>query len=487
MTVEELFAHSLVMSVDRRRLETMRLAFEREGLPMPRVIEGFQFRHIEDNKWWHAPGGRYTAVNCYASHIMFVKMAQFLGWPFVAIFEDDAWPRTGCREDLAKELAAAPDGGAFLLGWDRRRNGDVFCGTHSYVVFSDTYETFIAAHREELKDYAADMSFRYYAPLRRRLAFASKVLFCQINRRNDTWMYTRADQGWRGDPDPGFPRAEDVLPGGLLAEEASVRPVAAPADSEAVDVLYVVGPGARDIDNRPLRWSLRALARYGRNVGRVIVAGQPPPWLSDKAIALPIPDERGFRKQTNIALVAIKAARLAGLERAFLYSSDDHYLARSADLAAWPRYYTGEIASTAVDFIAETGRSPSAYERSLIATRLFLSSQGLPATRRACLHLDTWMDPAFLDRAEELVRRGARSSGIGLEPSCVFNALYEARGGGGHVLYRGDRKIRTAKDCDAKLAAGLPGFSTTPASERSASVVAWMSRHFPEPSPWERA
>ena len=38
-----------------------------------------------------------------------------------------------------------------------------------------------------------------------------------------------------------------------------------------MDVLYIVGTGSKH-DNLELRWSLRSLAKFGRGVGRVIVA-----------------------------------------------------------------------------------------------------------------------------------------------------------------------------------------------------------------------
>ena len=53
------------------------------------------------------------------------------------------------------------------------------------------------------------------------------------------------------------------------------------------DVVYILGGGAKAIDDRPLRWSLRSLAKYAANVDRVIVVGQIPKWLSAKALVVP--------------------------------------------------------------------------------------------------------------------------------------------------------------------------------------------------------
>jgi len=147
-------------------------------------------------------------------------------------------------------------------------------------------------------------------------------------------------------------------------------------------------------------------------------------------------------------------------------------------------------ATGAAERAAKALDGAASYERSLAATRRFLRARGLPSSRSAYAHLDTWMDGRDLDEAERLVREGARSSRLGLEPTCVFNALFEERGGGAsgaYVHYSHDLKARTAADCQFKLDHARPQFSTSPASERDPGVIAWMSRHFPDPSPWERS
>lgn len=57
------------------------------------------------------------------------------------------------------------------------------------------------------------------------------------------------------------------------------------------DILYILGHGADKIDNVPLRWSLRSLAKHATNVGRVIVAGNIPAWLSDEVVKVPIDED----------------------------------------------------------------------------------------------------------------------------------------------------------------------------------------------------
>ena len=54
-----------------------------------------------------------------------------------------------------------------------------------------------------------------------------------------------------------------------------------------MDILYIVKGGATGGTDDELRCSLRSLARYGRGVGRVFVAGGPPAWLSDAVVRVP--------------------------------------------------------------------------------------------------------------------------------------------------------------------------------------------------------
>lgn len=43
-----------------------------------------------------------------------------------------------------------------------------------------------------------------------------------------------------------------------------------------MDILYIVGKGRSLCDNKELRYSLRSLAKYGKNIDRIFVAGYCP-------------------------------------------------------------------------------------------------------------------------------------------------------------------------------------------------------------------
>ena len=251
------------------------------------------------------------------------------------------------------------------------------------------------------------------------------------------------------------------------------------------DIVYIVGDGAKDIDDRPLRWSLRSLAKHARNVGRVIVVGHIPDWLSAEVVKVPNEAQWKESKHWNILDSEIKAVRTLGLDEPFLYSSDDHYLVADADMDAWPRYCKpGELPTEAS--LRKKGIPPSMYTMSLLKTRNALSREGL-AVRRYPVHLNTWMDPALVDDVAAFVDKYRRVSVFGLEPQSIWGSLWEKRNPDAKwTAYAHDGKVRRPADVEAKIAAGLPAFSTTDSAERDPKFVAWMDARFPDKSKWEK-
>ena len=107
-----------------------------------------------------------------------------------------------------------------------------------------------------------------------------------------------------------------------------------------IDVIYVMGSGSAASGDMPLKWSLRSLEKFASGIDRVVVCGHCPSWLSDKAVKIPIdPKTEHGGKSWNILYAYRTAITGAGIDKPFLYSSDDHYLCRPVDLRKWPRYF----------------------------------------------------------------------------------------------------------------------------------------------------
>ena len=139
-----------------------------------------------------------------------------------------------------------------------------------------------------------------------------------------------------------------------------------------MDILYIVGEGSKH-DNAELRWSLRSLAKHGRNVARVMVAGCPPAWLSGDVDCLTVPDvDLPGKKNRSIVNCVLEAVRSFDLKGDFIFACDDVFLTAPVDLDCYPLYVDADGLPT------EGGTS---FEEMLAATRQFLLSHGAPIFR----------------------------------------------------------------------------------------------------------
>ena len=136
-----------------------------------------------------------------------------------------------------------------------------------------------------------------------------------------------------------------------------------------MDILYVVGTGS-EWDNNELRYSLRSIAKNGKNIGRVFLVGYKPEWVNDAVIHIPCDDPYG-QPHKNILHKVLTAAYHSSIGSHFIISSDDHYYMRPTDFNKLPIYYREkEIPEKVRD-------SWSIYCNSLHDTRNILLDAGL--------------------------------------------------------------------------------------------------------------
>ena len=99
MTIADLFKYSIVISRMPYRLEWMKKSFTVAGLPMPAI-------HLNALE---GKGMTNKTLCCKMSHGKAVKYAKDHGWPYVLVFEDDAWPRFNAKEKLEELLMTLPN------------------------------------------------------------------------------------------------------------------------------------------------------------------------------------------------------------------------------------------------------------------------------------------------------------------------------------------------------------------------------------------
>lgn len=192
------------------------------------------------------------------------------------------------------------------------------------------------------------------------------------------------------------------------------------------DVLYIVGQGSKN-GNVELRWSLRALAKHARNLGRVVVAGYPPKWLSKDVVRIRVQDIPGADYKHRNILAAILAAIDCGAVRGkFLYSSDDHYLVKDVDLDSYPVWFKRPKLRSLAD-MRRDGVPPSSYRLSLAGTRCALETAGYEAVEYSC-HANTWMDSADAKTVRSVAADGDMLGlRYGYEPTCLFANVRQRR------------------------------------------------------------
>lgn len=252
-------------------------------------------------------------------------------------------------------------------------------------------------------------------------------------------------------------------------------------------VLYSIGADSGD-GHLALRFSLRSVEKFATGCEQVIVVGCPPDWLSPKAVSLLVPPDPRRYKQQNI-LDAVLAAIDAGLvEGEFLYSSDDHFLARPVDFDRFPYYYKNEELPTFGSVVGANGlRGWAGVPRSLTQTRDLLLAHQYPI-RNWSGHVNTHMDARDAATVRSLVGdyRGAR---FGYEPTCLFMNVRAARDPSLVGTFREDCKIERFV-CERELLDEIGDRDTFSIAggllSREPALLDWMYRMYPEPSGFER-
>lgn len=253
--------------------------------------------------------------------------------------------------------------------------------------------------------------------------------------------------------------------------------------SDSVDVLYIIGRGSVN-GNAELKYSLRTLARHGRNIGRVIISGDIPDFIGGQAITIPCHDISINGKHWNMMHKILKGIREAKLSEPFLFSCDDHFFDRDFDAMEWPIIDRGRI-YTEAEWEHRNGRPCGKYQRAIAATGELLRSNGYPDTYTVW-HGNMWIDPNYTDRVDALLMKHRGECIYGYEPIMVFNAMYLADHPETTVkTLRTDVKAKTFDEA-MSYASAYGFFSTSDKAWRNGDLIRWFKKEYKEKSPWEK-
>lgn len=249
-----------------------------------------------------------------------------------------------------------------------------------------------------------------------------------------------------------------------------------------VDILYVVGENR---DERLLRWSLRSVRQFAEGVGRIVVAGYPPAWLSDSVVRVECRDDEGdWGKHHDIMRCIMEAVSSGAVTSRFLYSSDDHFFVRPVFLPDYPVYVQNGGMPSSSDF-SRSGIS-NRWAESCAHTRELLFSHGY-ACEHFSGHYDTWMFAEDAGEVRDLVAESERAgNALGLEPTDTFLNVH-LRHSDMDAVRATDVKLKsfgTMSDFYAKVSS-RPMFSVSGEVLRNPEFVTMMDLLYPGPSVYE--
>lgn len=246
-----------------------------------------------------------------------------------------------------------------------------------------------------------------------------------------------------------------------------------------MDIVYLVGPEEISLHhNQELRWSLRSVAKYAKNLGRVIVAGYPPDWLAPEVVRVPVKDDPKDYKFWAIWRKFFAVIDRGVVRGEFLVSCDDHFYTTPVDIDATPFYYR----RLGILPFEEMKSGGNGYRRSLAATRDMLVRAGFPA-RDCAGHQNFRIDTADADEVRRLADAyEGQWKSYGLDIASCFTNVRAMRE---HITwtFRKDHKVKSLDGDPDAVRCGQ--FSCDDEAFSDKSFMGYMAREFGSPCRFE--
>lgn len=245
-----------------------------------------------------------------------------------------------------------------------------------------------------------------------------------------------------------------------------------------MDIVYVVGNGSTH-ENVELRMSLRSIAKYGKNIDKVIVVGYPPSWLSSEVEKVTVKDKYTY-KHSNILLCIEKVVELGLVEGDFLYSSDDHFYWKPVDFDNYPVYLKGDLLSE-----VKPNDRFFQYHSSLVYTRQLLFKHGLP-TKNYSQHCNTHMNADIIKEIAPIIHESYKSR-FGAEPTSLIMNAWQKKTNAPKPIKREDIKILKATTIQdmLKRVGERECFSIADSVFSDNAISRFFINFFPEKSQYE--
>lgn len=237
---------------------------------------------------------------------------------------------------------------------------------------------------------------------------------------------------------------------------------------DQINVLYIVGNGSL-YGNEELRYSLRSLDKFGRNVGRVFITGECPKFVDQEKIT--------FLPELDIGCPAInhwwkvdQTFRKTDIGDRALLMYDDIFFCKPTDCAKYPWRWRGEL---------PTLRPDGEYSRSLYNASRWLEKRYMPVLNYGLHQPCIYEKEKFLSIEKDFEE--LKLSDVGMSPRSVYANRFDV----GKTEFMDDLKIRAKVDDLDALIKDRDCFSIADDCFEG-PVEEWLKKTFPERSRWEK-
>lgn len=243
-----------------------------------------------------------------------------------------------------------------------------------------------------------------------------------------------------------------------------------------MDILYILGTGS-NWDNNEIRYSLRSLDKYGKNVGRIFIAAPKLPEFINPAAVTWVPaTDPTKRNHKNIQHKIETAIYHSDIAEEFLVSSDDHFYTRETDFDNYPYYKKGTLPSKLMP------ERDNGYWQSLVATRKLLEYFALPVFSTNP-HCNTHFTKS-LYIANQAIMDAGYNTNEGTEVNCLMGNILAERGAK-YVNFR-DVKIYHIQDrADLERQIGQNDCFSISDVALEEGMKEYLKEKYPDKSRWE--
>jgi hypothetical protein len=131
----------------------------------------------------------------------------------------------------------------------------------------------------------------------------------------------------------------------------------------------VIPLGPNKNDSLDLRYCLRAIERYAKNVKNILIVGDMPDWATGLDWLPHSDDPEPKWKERNIWRKICAASLSDKVTDTFCMFNDDHFLLSKTDISVYPYYYKGTCERSSMI-------NSGPYRKTMAHTRTFLRSRG---------------------------------------------------------------------------------------------------------------